>query len=125
MLKFDNQPSLLVIFFSMLRGRGQSLSFLYWIVTLTYLSLAILMHIWTLEAGVPHPGEPNKHHHQVCTWIGTCGEASLATEGLPMLCRSAGSYIEPTPPLVPVLATPASSLHARAPPHLVLLATPG
>jgi len=123
-LKFDKHPSLIVIFLSMLRGRRQPLSFLCWIVTLTYLSLTIWMHIWTLEAGVPYPGEPNTNHHQVCTWIGTSGEASLVAEGLPMLSRTAGSYIEPTPYLVPVLAVSASSLQARAPPHSVLLASP-
>ncbi|MEW6247943.1 MAG: hypothetical protein AB1555_14690 [Nitrospirota bacterium] len=48
-----------------------------WSVSLTYLALTVWMHLWALEAGLPRTDQPTKPHHQVCTWIGTSGEAGI------------------------------------------------
>ncbi|MGH7206982.1 MAG: hypothetical protein ACREI2_12330 [Nitrospiraceae bacterium] len=89
--------------------------FLFWTVCLTYFSLAVWMHIWTLEAGVPWPGEPSTPHHQVCTWIGTSGEAGLASCDIsspkPTVSRCTADH--PSIPLLSIIACP---LKARAPP---------
>lgn len=49
------------------------------VVTQTYACLVFWMHIWALEAGPPEPGRPTTPHHQICTWIGTSGEAGLTS----------------------------------------------
>src|SRR5713226_833123 len=85
-------------------------------VSLAYLALAIWMHVWVLEAGVPQPGEPAKPHHQVCTWIGTSGEAGLVSPGLPLPSKPTLSCYAPSPLVLPVPSDLASTLQARAPP---------
>lgn len=87
-----------------------------WIVSLAYLSLAVWMHLWALEAGLPQPGESAPPHHQVCTWIGTSGEAGLADGLLHPVPRPSVSRCQPAPLLLPVLSIPPSSILARAPP---------
>lgn len=91
-------------------------------VSLTYFVLAVWMHIWTLEAGVPRPGEPTSTHHQVCTWIGTSGEAGLASCDIPSpkptVSRSTADH-----PSIPVLPITARSFQARAPPSSLSAST--
>lgn len=86
-----------------------------WLVSLAYLSLAVWMHLWALEVGLPKPGESSPHH-QVCTWIGTSGEAGLADGLMPPVPRPAMSRCQPGPSLVPVLTVTPASAPARAPP---------
>jgi len=86
------------------------------IVCVAYLSLTVWMHIWALEAGFPQPNEPAAPHHQVCTWIGTSGEAGLAGGGLTLTPRSTVSLCHTPSPSVLVLPVTSSSISARAPP---------
>lgn len=64
-------------------GKNRFLPLSSYVVGLAYVSLVFWMHIWTLETGLPHPGEPTTPHHQVCTWLGTSGDAGVASFDLP------------------------------------------
>ncbi len=88
--------------------------------TIAYLSLAVWMHIWTLEAGPPVPGEHGQSHHQVCTWIGTSGEAAFTGSILPLLSQpTCAPSVEGTPAL-PMFSCSICAAPARAPPDLSL-----
>ncbi len=63
--------------------RNQFIQLSSYVVGVAYFSLVFWMHIWTLEIGLPQPGEPTTSHHQVCTWLGTSGEAGVASFDLP------------------------------------------
>lgn len=97
-------------------GRNRFLRLAGYVVGLAYVSLVFWMHIWTLETGLPKPGEPTTPHHQVCTWLGTSGEAGLTSFDLPgppkptfYTCAAFSSF-----EFVPFGHLP--SLHARGPP---------
>lgn len=83
---------------------------------LTYLSLTVWMHIWALEASFPKPEEASAPHHQVCTWIGTSGEAGITDSGLLLSPQSTVSSYSVPSPSVPVLSVTSFSISARAPP---------
>ena len=101
---------------TMVTFRSRLASSLCLIVSLAYLSLAIWMHIWTLEVGVPKPGESTTPHHQVCTWIGTSGEAGVASFSFPSLPTLI--QLDWAPVFFPtfILPTLHSTIQARAPP---------
>ncbi len=89
---------------------------LFWALGLAYFSLTVWMHVWALEAGVPRTDQPTKPHHQVCTWIGTSGEAGS------VVCLD---IIRPIPVVfynpvglsqTPVLPVFSETRRARAPP---------
>ncbi len=87
-------------------------------IGLAYFSLTVWMHIWTLEAGVPRSGEPTKPHHQICTWIGTSGEAGFVgcspiTWPTPVVSISPASLVQS--PFLPIVS---DTVQARAPPVL-------
>ena len=87
-----------------------------WSVSLTYLALTIWMHLWALEAGLPRTDQPTKPHHQVCTWIGTSGDAWVAECSSlvrPMPIVSVGPA---GPTLVPLLHVSPCTTQLRAPP---------
>lgn len=87
-------------------------------ISLAYFSLIVWMHIWTLESGIPRPGEPTKPHHQVCTWIGTSGEAGFVGYS-PITWPTPVVSISPASPLQsPVLPIILDTVRARAPPIL-------
>lgn len=87
-----------------------------WIVAIAYVSLAVWMHVWALEAGLPSHEESSTPHHQVCTWIGTSGEAGCVSghvRFIPALISV--EWIHVFSPLL-VLPSILPSLDARAPP---------
>ncbi len=89
---------------------------LFWTLGLAYLSLTVWMHIWALEAGLPLPGEPKTPHHQVCTWIGTSGEAAFV-DGSPLTLPAPIISFGPSVRLQrPVLSLVSGPVQARAPP---------
>lgn len=97
-------------------------SVLPWIVTLTYLSLVVWMHIWTLQAGLPQPGEqPSTSHHQVCTWMGTSGEAGLVSCGSITPSQPVAWFTSPGLPVHPVRPVSPSAFPPRAPPVPLLV----
>ena len=87
-------------------------------IGVAYFSLTVWMHIWALEAGLPLPGEPKKPHHQVCTWIGTSGEA-VSLDGSTLILPTSISSVTPVVkdryPILPIIS---DSIRARAPPFL-------
>ena len=89
---------------------------LVWAIGLAYFSLTVWMHIWALEAGLPLPGEPKKPHHQVCTWIGTSGEAAHIAWTPLALPRPAVFRTPSVSHSLPTLSATPSALEARAPP---------
>jgi hypothetical protein len=100
----------------MFADRNRLARFLSWTVAATYLSLAVWMHIWTLQVGVALPGEPTKPHHQICTWLGTSGEAGHVTCPGITLNSLVISFHAPPSPSNPVVSVIPSTLQARAPP---------
>lgn len=91
---------------------------LFWTVGLAYFSLTVWMHVWALEAGLPLPGEPKTPHHQVCTWIGTSGEAGSVVcldiiRPIPIVFYNPVSLSQ-----TPVLPVFSETIRARAPPIL-------
>lgn len=102
----------------MIRLKDQRPHVLILAIGLAYFSLTVWMHIWTLEAGVSLPGEPTQPHHQVCTWIGTSGEAGFvdcSPDTRPTLIVSLN---QASPLRRPVLPTVSRTVRARAPPVL-------
>lgn len=89
--------------------------------SLTYIFLVFWMHIWTLEQRLPQPGEPTTPHHQVCTWLGTSGEAGLVSFDLPGPPKPTFSICSVESPFVFVSVSQPSVLHARGPPSLFML----
>ena len=97
--------------------RGHLADVLCWSVTLAYFSLVVWMHIWALQVGLPNPGEQSATtHHQVCTWIGTSGEAAVVSCGPITPSQPIAWFNSPSPPLRPVRPVPLSSVQPRAPP---------
>ncbi len=92
-----------------------------WAAGLTYIFLVFWMHIWTLEQGLPQPGEPITTHHQVCTWLGTSGEAGLVSLDLPGPPKPTFSLCSVESPFVFVPFSQPSSLQARGPPSPSML----
>lgn len=90
--------------------------FLPWTLTLSYLSLVVWMHLWTLEAGLPRPGEQGEQHHQVCTWLGTSAEAGFIAANLPLPSPLPALSYNPLPSLIPPSCLVSVPLRARAPP---------
>jgi len=86
------------------------------ILALAYLSLVVWMHLWTLEAGIPRPGEQGEHHHQVCTWLGTSAEAGFVAASLPLPSPPPVVFYSPPPLLLPPVCSASATLRARAPP---------
>lgn len=89
-----------------------------WAIGVAYFSLTVWMHLWALEAGIPRPGEPHSPHHQVCTWIGTSGEAGLVACSPPTRPISLVSLSLAGPLPQPVLPVVSETVQARAPPFL-------
>jgi len=87
-----------------------------YVIGLAYVSLVFWMHIWTLEIGLPQPGEPTTPHHQVCTWLGTSGEAGVASFDLPSPPKPAFSTCAVFSPFVFVPFGQLTVIHARGPP---------
>lgn len=85
-------------------------------VIVTYCALAGWMHVWALERGLPAQNQSAEPHHQVCTWIGTSGEAGLVTSALYAPPKPTIAFQEQVPFSVPILAITPSVLQARAPP---------
>lgn len=91
---------------------------LFWTLGLAYFSLTVWMHVWALEAGVPRTDQPTKPHHQVCTWIGTSGEAGSVVcldviRPIPVVLYNPVSLSQ-----TPVLPVFSETRRARAPPIL-------
>ncbi|MGE3151981.1 MAG: hypothetical protein AB7G48_11615 [Nitrospiraceae bacterium] len=91
---------------------------LFWTVGVAYVSLTVWMHIWALEAGLPRTDQPAKPHHQVCTWIGTSGEAGSVVcldviRPIPIVFYNPVSLSQ-----TPVLPVFSETVRARAPPIL-------
>jgi len=100
------------------RPAGRLPRILIWTIGLAYFSLTVWMHIWSLEAGLPRPGEPTKPYHQVCTWLGTSGEAGFV-DCSPLTRPTPIVSISPASPLqCPVLPIVLDTVRARAPPVL-------
>ncbi|NGZ04417.1 MAG: hypothetical protein CV090_15355 [Nitrospira sp. WS238] len=107
-----------VAYGAMKRLRDRLLHTVVCTIGLAYFSLTVWMHIWALETGVPRPGEPTKPHHQVCTWIGTSGEAGFVgcspiTLPTPVVSISPASPLQST--VLPIIP---DTVRARAPPML-------
>lgn len=92
-----------------------------WAVSLTYFFLVFWMHIWTLEHGLPQPGEQAPPHHQVCTWLGTSGEAGLVSFDLPGPPKPTFLLSAIESPFVFVPFSQPSDLQARGPPSPSML----
>ncbi len=85
-------------------------------IGMAYFSLTVWMHVWALEAGLPRTDQPTTPHHQVCTWIGTSGEASSVVcldviRPIPIVLYNPVSLSQT--PVVPLFS---KTVRARAPP---------
>lgn len=85
-------------------------------VSLAYCSLVFWMHIWTLETGLPQPGESTTPHHQVCTWLGTSGEACVMSFDLPAPPKRTFSTHTAVSSFMYVPFNQPSAIQARGPP---------
>ncbi len=96
--------------------KKQFIQLTHWVVGAAYFSLVFWMHIWTLKGEIPHPGEPTTPHHQVCTWLGTCGEAGLVSFDLPDPPKPTISTSPVISSIVFVPFSQPSAIHVRGPP---------
>ncbi len=96
--------------------KKQFIQLTHWVVGVAYFSLVFWMHIWTLEGEIPQPGEPTIPHHQVCTWLGTCGEAGLVSFDFPGSPKPSVSTYAVTSSFVFVPFSQPSTIHVRGPP---------
>lgn len=91
---------------------------LLWTIGVAYFSLTVWMHIWALEAGLPRTDQPTTPHHQVCTWIGTSGEAGSVVSLNVIRPIPIAFYISVSLVQTPVLPVFSKTVRARAPPIL-------